>query len=54
MCAFPALCLPGAKSDTLSDVMNDGEMDIVSGGDKYEVRFKVVEWLEGLFSALHW
>ena len=51
---FPALCLPGAKSDTLSDVMNDGEMDIVSGGDKYEVRFKVVEWLEGLFSALHW
>ena len=48
---FPALCLPGATGDELRTVMNDNEADIVSSGEKYEIRFKFVEWIEGLFSV---
>ncbi len=48
---FPTLCLPGSdKSEALS-VMSDSETDVVSSGEKYEVRFLLVEWIEGLFSA---
>ena len=47
---FPALCLPSAGKDELSGTMSGAERDIVSGGDRYEVRFKVVEWAEAFFS----
>ena len=44
---FPALCLPAAEDPAqLEDVLTQGEMDIVAGGG-YQVRFKVLEWLEG-------
>ncbi len=51
---YPALCLPSAKGDELDNAINSGERDIVSGGDKYEVRFRLVEWAEAFFSLFHW
>ena len=47
---FPALCLPSAGKDELSGAMSSAGRDIVSGGDRYEVRFKIVEWAEAFFS----
>lgn len=46
---FPPMCLPAAEeSKELSDVLDPGEMEIVEGGQKFEARFKIVEWIEGL------
>lgn len=50
---FPALCLPSARGDELSALVNDAERDILSGGVKYEVKFKIVEWTEA-FLGLFW
>lgn len=47
---FPSLCLPAAEDPAeLEDVLTDGELEIVRG-EGYEVRFKVLEWLEELGS----
>ncbi|MBQ8503321.1 MAG: stage II sporulation protein R [Clostridia bacterium] len=46
---FPPMCLPAASGNEkeLKDVLNEKEMDIVTGGSKYEVRFWIVEkWQE--------
>ena len=47
---FPALCLPAAEDTTeLGEVLTQGEMDAVQGGEKYEVRFKlweIYEWIQ--------
>ena len=51
---FPALCLPGSDSSELRTVINDSEMNVVSSGEKYEVHFLFVEWMEGLFSVFNW
>lgn len=46
---FPLMCLPAAEeSKELSDVLDPGEMEIVEGGQKFEAKFKIVEWVEGL------
>ena len=46
---FPMLCVPCAeKSIGLDDVLNEDELDIVEGGEKYEIKFKIVEIYEGL------
>lgn len=50
---FPALCLPECDRNELHNVMTDNEVDVISSAEKYEVRFLLVEWIEGLFSALH-
>ena len=47
---FPALCLPAAEdTPELGEVLTQGEMDAVQGGEKYEVRFKlweIYEWIQ--------
>lgn len=46
---FPMLCVPCAENDSdLDDVLNDDELDIVEGGEKYELKFKIVEIYESL------
>ncbi len=47
---YPALCIPSAQADDLGNVMNDSEQEIITNADRYEVKFKVVEWFESIFS----
>lgn len=48
---FPCMCLPAAQeSSELSKVLDDDEIKVTQSNPKYEVRFKVVEWLEGIVS----
>ncbi len=50
---FPPLCLPVAQDHKqLTDVLNASQMDIVQGGVKYEVKFKLVEWFEEIKAAV--
>lgn len=42
---FPQLCLPAAQTEP-SDVFTPDELELVSGGQKYELRFKCVEYYE--------
>ena len=52
--AFPPLCVASAtkQATTLSDVLTDGQQDIVEQPQKYEVRLKVVEWMEDIGNAI--
>lgn len=43
---FPPMCLSGAVQQPLDDVLTDKEADIVTDPSGYEVRFKIVEWVE--------
>lgn len=48
---FPPLCIPAAtdvtaKEETLEDVLTNGQTDLVENGEKYEVKFKAVEWFQ--------
>lgn len=48
---FPALCLPAAEEtneEALKAVFSENEEKIVTDGKKYEVRFKIVEYIEKL------
>ncbi len=45
---FPPMCLSGATGLPLDEVLTDTQIDIVSQQSQYEVRFKIVEWFEGL------
>jgi stage II sporulation protein R len=46
---FPPMCIPAAQPQKeLSDVLTAPQNDIVENGEKYEIRFKVVEWFEQL------
>lgn len=45
---FPPLCLGSAKGAALHDVLDQKACDVVEDAPKYEIRFKVVEWLEKL------
>lgn len=46
---YPPLCA-GAAADRrqLGDVLNAGQEALVTGGNRYVMRFKIVEWVEGL------
>ena len=50
---FPPLCA-GAAADraTMADVLDAGGQQLVASGRKYAVKFKVVEWVEGLLNRL--
>ena len=50
---FPPLCLPAASENTELDVVFgvDGA-DIVTNSSKYEIRFKIIEIIEGIKSKL--
>lgn len=43
---FPSLCLPAAEENSVEAVFNEYEADIVLNTDKYEVRFKLLEYFE--------
>ncbi len=43
---FPALCIPSAKADDVSDNFEEREEKIVTQSEKYVVRFKTVEIFE--------
>lgn len=46
---FPPMCLPAAEEKgELSEVLDDSELEIVSDGVKYELKFKIVELFEEL------
>lgn len=46
---FPPMCLPAAEEKCeLSEVLDDSELEIVSDGEKYELKFKIVELFEEL------
>ena len=47
---FPALCLPSGGSRELEGVMSAGEEEIVCESDRFDVRFMLVEWWEGICS----
>lgn len=47
---FPPLCLSSAvKPARLGDVLDEQACDVVENAPRYEVRFKVVEWVSGWF-----
>ncbi len=46
---YPPLCAGAAiKPDPFGDVLDSTQSDIVTGGERYIVRFKIVEWLQQL------
>lgn len=50
---FPPMCMGAATNpDALTDVLDADQAALVQGGDRYVVRFKVVEWLENLVRFL--
>ena len=50
---YPSMCLPAAEgSAQWSDVLDDTQTDIVEHPERYEVRLKVVEWVQQLWQYL--
>ena len=48
---FPPLCVSAATDKkTTADVLTPAEDTLVTGGDRYRVKFKVVEWWEKWFA----
>ena len=46
---FPPLCLPAASENTeLNAVFNEDGAEIIQEYSEYEIRFKIVEWFEGI------
>ncbi|MBR5134294.1 MAG: stage II sporulation protein R [Clostridia bacterium] len=45
---FPPMCLSGAQGAALSDVLTEEEEIVVTSPSRYQVRFKVVEWVQGI------
>ena len=49
---FPPLCVPAACEEEAIDCLPKSGAAVVSGGDRYVVKFKIVEWYEALKSRL--
>jgi len=46
---FPPLCLPAASEKTDIDaVLGRDGAELIEGGSKYEIRFKIVEVIESI------
>ena len=44
---FPPMCLPAANAECkIDDVLNSEETDIVNNGNKYKLKFKIIEICE--------
>lgn len=44
---FPPMCLPAANAECkIDDVLNSDENNIVSNGNKYKIKFKIIEICE--------
>lgn len=51
---YPPLCAGAAmERKTLGDVLDSGQVELVTDSKRFEVRFKVVEWWENLVNRLH-
>ena len=51
---YPPLCAGAAmERKTLNDVLDSEQVAMVTGGERFLVRFKVVEWWEALLNFLH-
>ena len=51
---YPPLCAGAAmQRKTLDDVLDSEQVAMVTDGERFEVRFKVVEWWERLMNFLH-
>ena len=47
---LPPMCLPAADAECgIDDVLTEEESRIVKGGDKYKIKFKIVEIYEDIF-----
>lgn len=47
---FPPMCLPAAEAEcSVNDVLNRDENNIVSHGEKYKFKFKIIEICEEIF-----
>jgi stage II sporulation protein R len=50
---FPPMCLPVANAEcNIEDVLNYNENDIVSNGNKYKFKFKIVEICEEFYKKI--
>ena len=50
---FPQMCLGSAKSSATADaILSNSEKDIVNSGEKYEIKFKMVEWFYSIKNSL--
>lgn len=50
---FPQMCLGSAKKAATNDILlSNSEQKIISSGEKYEIKFKVVEWFYSLKNIL--
>ncbi len=47
---FPAICLPAVSENEMNDILDEEEMDLISKGSKFEIRFKIVEVYEKIKS----
>ncbi len=46
---FPPMCLPSATAECeINDVLNEKESELVLNGNKYKLKFKIVELIESL------
>lgn len=50
---FPSLCLPTAEENSIDDVFDTKEKDIVCNTEKYEVRFKMMEYFEKIKNIIN-
>lgn len=42
---FPQMCLSSAQNNTVNDsILTDEETDVINSGEKYEFKFKIVDW----------
>lgn len=50
---FPPMCLPAAEAEcNIEDVLNYNENNIVSNGNKYKFKFKIVEICEEIYKKI--
>ncbi|MBQ6568631.1 MAG: stage II sporulation protein R [Clostridia bacterium] len=50
---FPQMCLPAADDRAaLGEALSDKQVELLESGEKYRVKFKCVEWYEGIRCSL--
>lgn len=43
---FPSICLSSVSETELNDILTEDEIELINNGNKYEIRFKIVEIYE--------
>ncbi len=47
---YPVMCINACGATPADEVLSENEYDVVHNKDKYQIRFKTVEWLESIFN----